>query len=121
MSLLHFIIAIIFGVSLTLQENAEYEVYEANNTYPHPVLLENNDVLALSGQKGGKMKKYNSKGEVIIPSQPLFEYQKNSEIKQLIGNDKRYVIVSGINTKINITLFDDSGNYYVTQTDFFSY
>ena len=93
-----------------------YEVYQENNDYPRPVLLSDNCVLATSGKSPGYFVKYNQNAEVIIPSKQMFAYDSNAAIKQLKGNDNRYVVVSGRNVNYSITIFDDDINYKTTTT-----
>ena len=94
----------LFLVEKISPQIAEYEIYESNNDYPRPVLLNNNDVLATSGQNGGYMIKYNSNGEVILPRRKLFNYDANAAIKQLYGSTNRYVIASGGNKYFSLHL-----------------
>ena len=95
----------------------EYVIYESNNNYPRPVLLDNNDVLATSGINGGYMIKYNTNGEIILNRTKLIDYYDNAAIQQLKGNDKRYVLVSG-SGNFEIKLFEEDGTVYSTQTSY---
>ena len=97
-----------------------YEIYEFNNTYPRPILLEGSDVLALSGINGGYMMKYNKNGEVIFDRRKLFPYHSNADVKQLKGDNKRFVLVSGRETYLSIFLFNENGELYETTTSFYT-
>lgn len=107
---------LLFLVEKISSQLREYEIYESNNNFPRPVLLNNNDVLATSGQNGGYMIKYNSKGEIILPRRKLFDYDPNAAIKQLYGSTNRYVIAAGAHTYFSLQIFDEDGNVYTTNT-----
>ena len=98
-------------IILLLYENVitslmKYVVYDTNNNYPRPVLLNTNEVLALSGQNGGTYTKYSKNVEIVTEQISLFNYHNNSDIKQLI-RDGRLVSVSGIDTDFEIILFSE--------------
>ena len=86
-----------------------YEIYDTGNSYPRPVLLRSNEVLALSGKEGGSFIRYSSNAEVITPKISLFDYHNNADIKQLNGegNENKFVSVSGVNTEFDIILFSE--------------
>ena len=117
---LYIVFFILWNIQKIVCQLTTYEIYESNNSYPRPVLLEGNDVLALSGKTTGYMIKYNSNAEVILERKALFEYDSNADIKQLKGTDKRYVIVSGGHTKFSIKLFDDNVNVFTTTTSHYT-
>lgn len=98
----------------------DYTIYDTSAKYPRPLLLSNNEILALSGETG-TMTVLNSNGEIIREKQNLgFNYGSNACVRELkqIG---KYVVSSGGDVKI--VVFDRSNNYVTntgkTSTGFF--
>ena len=112
-----------------ISQTKTYEIYDTGNNYPRPVLLRSNEVLALSGQGEGSFIRYSPNAEIITPRIPLFNYHNNSDIKQLYGDDNKFVSVSGIDTYFSIILFSEEKlpngsstiKYYETKTNYYTY
>ena len=58
---LYIVFFILWNIQKIVCQLTKYEIYESSNSYTRPVLLEGNDVLALSGKTTGYMIKYNKK------------------------------------------------------------
>lgn len=111
----------VFQIKIYLCAVKKYEVYESNNNYPRPLLLHNNDVIGFSGINPGYLIKYNRNAEVILKRKTNFPYHSNADVIELKGQyEGKYVLVSGENVTINITLFDENGIIKETVTSYYS-
>ena len=117
--LLIFLIKLTYMFQRSLEEIRPYIIYQTRNTYPRPLLLDNGDVMAFSGNPA-MMSRYNSHAEVIYSGRYInktnnFKYDVNACIRQFTNdpNDStkiRFVLASGTNTHLTIYLFtEDDG------------
>ena len=124
--LLIFLIKLIYMFQRSLEESIRpYIVYQTSNTYPRPLLLENGDVMAFSGEPA-MMSRYNSHAEVIYSGRYInktnnFNYDKNACIRQFSNdpNDAtkiRFVLVSGMDKALTIHLFTENNGIVATST-----
>ena len=93
---LFFVVFIITIVSYRCQEHTlAYETFESDNNYPRPVSTHDHSILAMSGLKGGYLKKFNTNAEEIIGRKQMFEYKSNADIKEFLHpNEGIFLCVS---------------------------
>ena len=82
-----------------------YKIYAEGNNYPRPLLLDNDDVMAFSGNPG-RMSRYNKNAEKIYSDVEIPNYQENAAIRQYTDSTfengtitNRFIIVEGFNIK----------------------
>ena len=88
-----------------------YKVYDKDNDYPRPLLLDSEYVMAFSG-KPGRMSKYNKNAEPIYVDVPIDNYQSNVAVRQYLNTSdgkNRYILVDSLNGVMNIYLLNDEG------------
>ena len=80
-----------------------YKVYAEGNNFPRPLLLDNDDVMAFSGNPG-RMSRYNKNAEKIYSDVEIPNYQENAAIRQYTDSTfengtitNRFIIVEGFN------------------------
>ena len=116
--LLIYLIILTYKFQISLEINP-YIIYESTNIFPRPLLLDNSDVMAFSGDPA-MMSRYNSHAEVIYSGKYInktnnFKYAENACIRQFSYDPNnatkvRFVLASGRNTQLTIYLFtEDDG------------
>ena len=104
-----------------------YIIYQTNNTYPRPLLLDSQDVIGFSGQPV-MLSRYNPNGEVIYKGKTVkysdsndLKYEQNACIRQFsyassdTNKEKpRFVTASG---NLKLVLFSEDS---ITETTFSS-
>ena len=88
-----------------------YKVYDKDNDYPRPLLLDSEYVMAFSG-KPGRMSKYNKNAEPIFVDVPIDNYQSNVAVRQYLNTSdgkNRYILVDSKDGVMNIYLLNDEG------------
>ena len=118
--LLKFLIILAYMFQSSQEAVRPYIIYQEGYTFPRPLLLDNGDVMAFSGDPAAMMSRYNSHAEVIYSGRFInktnnFKYDENACIRQFTNdpNDStkiRFVLASGRNTHLTIYLFtEDDG------------
>ena len=124
MSLIKLSFLIILTIKYIKSQATRYKVYDNNNNYPRPLLLDkdNDDVMAFSG-KPGRMSRYNKNAEKIYSDVVIPDYQENVAIRQYTNSTfengtitNRFILVEGFNLDknvgngtMNIYLLDEKG------------
>ena len=76
-----FILLLLNILSKTKEDTAtSYKIYDTSNTYPRPLLLDSEYVIAFSGNPG-RMSKYNKNAEPIYIDVVIPNYQENVAAK----------------------------------------
>ena len=113
----------LYKIKLSYEDSNPYRVYETNNNYPRPLLLESGDVMAFSGNPA-RMSRYSKNGDLIYENKNMGEVYKNfvydqnaAFIQYTNSNDgnERFIMAEG-QGNLKLYLIDDNG--IITKKEF---